>query len=407
MKHIIFLQLFLFTLMANEYTLTVLDEVEVSGELRPRYEVANDGVNKIANAFTTRLNLGLETKKLFSIENLSALIEFNGNINLSLDPYNSLENGKVDYTIIADPAGTRISKLQLKYLWNKTELLAGREAVNLDNERFIGSDNFRQQYQSFDLLSVQDKTLENLELYAAFLARQQAVASSQAFNEALIFNMAYSLAAPMKLVGYTYLINQHSDTYGLSASGVFKTDDMSLKYRIEGAKQVNPTLSTRLQNVDSLYYTFDMKLDYLGFFAGIEYEVLGGGTNATDASFATPYASLHSFNGDADIFLTTPQGGLIDVHSQLGFHSDNLGKFKGDYHFYSSEKVMTNFYGNDSTNLGSEFDLSYEKDIDSVKGLSALIQAAFYFSGTIVQGGQDYTNNVQKVWLQLDYKFLL
>ena len=47
---------------------------------------------------------------------------------------------------------------------------------------------------------------------------------------------------------------------------------------------------------------------------GIEY-LEGNGT----IGFSTPLATLHKFQGFADVFLTTPASGITDAYGKLGY----------------------------------------------------------------------------------------
>jgi hypothetical protein len=81
----------------------------------------------------------------------------------------------------------------------------------------------------------------------------------------------------------------------------------------------------------------------------------------TFASVKTPLATLHKFNGFADVFLTTPDKGLEDLYV-MGAYTLNLGEAVGPL----TAKV---WYHDFSTDEGGE-DLGDEVDAVLVKPLN-------------------------------------
>jgi hypothetical protein len=87
---------------------------------------------------------------------------------------------------------------------------------------------------------------------------------------------------------------------------------------------------------------------------------------------------------------------LCDASATLGYTNPTLGKVMAVYHDFETDKSMGG-----KSDLGSEWDMLYTNNIPMVKGLNGLIKAAFYEGGDIAK----YDKNVEKIWLQLDYKF--
>ncbi|HEY9580790.1 MAG TPA: hypothetical protein VIR65_13110 [Rhizorhapis sp.] len=63
------------------------------------------------------------------------------------------------------------------------------------------------------------------------------------------------------------------------------------------------------------YYMADATLDWQTFSLNGNYEVLG--SDAGVFAFQTPLATLHKFQGWADLFLTTPSAGVRDLNFTL------------------------------------------------------------------------------------------
>ena len=69
-----------------------------------------------------------------------------------------------------------------------------------------------------------------------------------------------------------------------------------------------------------------------------------GGDGA--GSFSTPLATLHKFNGWADLFLATPAAGLRDSYLQLGWATGRW-RLTGVYHRFAADQGGARF-GNEA-----------------------------------------------------------
>src|SRR5262249_28673790 len=87
------------------------------------------------------------------------------------------------------------------------------------------------------------------------------------------------------------------------------------------------------------YINLQAGIGFLGLNFTAGYEQLGSDHGV--AAVQTPLASLHPFNGWADIFTTTPANGLRDYYATLGtgFGIPFLPGFKADltYHEFNSD----------------------------------------------------------------------
>lgn len=181
-------------------------------------------------------------------------------------------------------------------------------------------------------------------------------------------------------------------------------DVAKLNYRVEYAQQGDASMNIHggpKAKADADYYNLDLGASITGILAGVNYEFLSG-TNGTDGKtqFSTPLATLHKFNGWADKFLATPTGGLKDLNVRVGYKAKGFGKLLAIYHDYTADKTMAAGTGR-SDDLGSEIDAVYVNKIPGVKNLKGLLKYASYSKGTV----NGYTNDVQKIWAQLDYRF--
>jgi hypothetical protein len=381
---------------------TFFNNVKASGEIRPRYEfVDTDNAVDNASALTNRLTLGISAD-LFQVDGLSTYLEAT-NVAGSGD-YWDLSNGDIGdkgvYNVVADPSQTRITQAYIDYTTGKTLIRAGRQGVNLDNQRFIGTVNWRQMPQTYDAVAVINNSVENLSLLAAYVWHVNTIFDDDTVKPvgdgfdtgSVLLHASYKFSKALTLTGYAYMLEDIHDTYGIAATGKFAlAANTGLSYRAEYASQTDPSFEdlTTNKTADADYYNIEATLNMSGFLAGARYEVLGAG-NGGNAAFSTPLATLHGQNGWADIFLGTPEDGLVDLNGMIGYKAKGFGVAKLVYHDFSSDRG--------STNYGTETDLLYKNKISAVKGLSGMLKAAFY-------SADDYNVDTTKYWVMFDYKF--
>jgi len=381
--------------------INVLNNVKFSGEIRPRYEYADikDNGKDAANAFTARTTLGVGAD-LFQVDGLSAYLEGSSVNNFGDNNYNggatSGLNFHPQYDLIKDPQQARMTQAYIDYKIGKTLIRAGRQDVNLDNQRFIGTVDWRQMKQTYDAVAVVDNTVENLSLLGAYVGGFIGVGEAQSATntKSVLLHAAYKVNDMLTVTAYDYMLASISDTYGAALTGNINAGVAKLDYRAEYAQQKDPSLEYLVKNVkaDASYYNLDLGANISGFLAGLNYESLGKAEGSATKGFNTPLATLHAFNGWADVFLTsTNNNGLTDVNARLGYADKSLGKVLAVYHKFDAQ-TGTN------KDLGSEFDVSYGNKIPGVNNLTGLVKYAAYSKG-------DTGNDKTVAWLMLDYKF--
>ena len=388
----------------------ILSDVKFKGEVRPRYEFKDNSGSALdaGNSFTNRTNLNIQGT-LLEVDGLNATLELN-----AVNDLNTLDNVGQQTAGEADVA--KMSQANIAYTVSGVTGIVGRKTVNLDNQRFIGSVGWKQNFQTLDLAAVAYGN-DNLSVLLAYVYGVNAIGDSgygtkgQVYNgvtasggtSSVALNVSYKIADPIKLTAYGYLLGSVSDTYGISATGDVKLDDsMKLDYRAEFAVQKDSSLEydnlgPKSTNVDANYYNLDVGANLSGILLGANYEVLGAGNDtAVNGSFQTPLATKHKFNGWADQFLKTPAGGLQDLNLRAGYKAKDFGKVLAVYHMFSTDEEMAG-----KSDLGSEFDAVYVNKIPGVSGLTGMVKAAFYSGGDVAT----YTDDQTMAWLMLDYKF--
>jgi hypothetical protein len=400
-----------FTTLSATDDFTLLSNSKFNGEVKARYESVDvESVARAnANAYTVRLMLGLETT-LFGIDGLTMKVDGTtvqtiGGTKYDSDPLSGL--GDASYEIVADPEQSRFTQGYLQYKYGATTAKAGRQLVNLDNQRFIGSVDWRQMPQSLDAVSLTNTSITGLNLFGAYMYSYETIFDERTYDsKSLILNGSYKISDMLKVTAYDYMLSLErgqfaADTYGLSLTGDIPAGPLKISYHGEYAVQTDATFETTTTNVktknDASYYNLEATASMMGVSLGAGQELLSG-TSGSDGKtkFQTPLATLHKFNGTADKFLITPNGGLVDTYAIIGYGAAGLGKALATYHTYEADVAMGG-----KSDLGSEIDLQYSNTIPGVKGLNGLLKAAFYSGGDVT----NYTKDKDILWVELDYKF--
>jgi len=402
----------------------VFSDVKFKGELRPRYQFTNNKApNKnvtpnvdtdAGHQLTMRTNLNFSAK-LFEIDGLNAEIEMNNVTDFGTQSPKTDDSG-------GEATVSKLSQANISYTNSGVTGILGRKTVNLDNQRFIGSVGWKQNFQTLDIAAVAYGT-DDFNILAAYVYGVNAIkdegniygkrslygggaTSGQTTSAAL--NASYKFVDPVKLTGYAYLLGSASDTYGLAVTGkVAMGDSAKLNYRVEGAIQTKASLKTSGANSaygSAAYLNLDVGANVSGFLMGLNYEVLGGAKDGdTDTTaFQTPLATKHKFNGWADQFLVTPDSGLADLNVRGGYKFDTAGKIIGVYHIFGAAADDASKSVKTGDTYGTEFDIAYSVKLPGVTGVNALLKGAMYMDkgSNIVTKGDSTL-----VWAQLDYKF--
>lgn len=335
-------------------------------DARYRFEyVDQDGLPGDAKASTLRTRLGYETGKF---RNFSALIEAENVSVIGNDSYNNTINGKTQYPIVADIADTQINQAYLAYSgWPQTKIIAGRQVLALDNQRWVGPGSWRQNEQTHDAISVVNTSLENSSFFYAYSRQVNRTLSERSplgtWNDSNIhlLNVSYSGFGLGKLTGYGYLLDipdavaLSTATYGARLEGKQPlAGATSILYAAEYARQSNYAGNTA--DYDLRYYTVESGIHWSSWTLKALYESVG--SNGTQA-VQFPIATVHTFDGWVDKFITTPTNGLDDAAISITYiaKSDdpwlNGTKAQLAYHDFSAERG--------STHYGTEWDASCEQ----------------------------------------------
>ena len=342
----------------SAYAQDIIDSNKLNsfGDARLRYHtVDQDSFEQSAEALSLRIKLGLEVN-LF--ENSTALIEFEGSENF-IEDFNDNLNGQIGRPIISDPSSFEINRLQFQTdLVAGTRLTLGRQTIALDDWRFIGHWNFRQNEQTFDAARIETKIGSGI-LDAAYIGRvQRQFGNNSAMGEfdgdSLILN--YGLITPLgRLVAFYYGLdletgpeeNRQQDlssaTSGVRINGRHKWTDWGLTWDGSIAQQTD--YADNPNDYAALYAAAKLGLEYRNYDFSVKAELLGSDNGQ---AVQTPLGTLHRLNGVADQFLRTPDQGLRDISISAAYKLRNIGIFedvraRATYHWFESDERNDDF----------------------------------------------------------------
>ena len=362
-------------------------------ELRARYEgVEQVGFAEDAEALTIRTRFGWETAPW---RNLKGLIEFE-DVRQLAGGYNDGVPPAEPFPVIADPEVTELNRLQVAWTPAKTfSATLGRQRIVFDDQRFVGSVGWRQDEQTFDAVRT-DLTIGKLRVAAAYLDQVNRVfAEDLDFeSESWLVNATLPISDLLTPTAFVYALDFEeapalsTTTFGVRAAGRGKVGDVGLNwaatYAIQEDNGDNPG------DYELEYWSAEL-IGSLGAFAlRGAYEVLDGDGAR---GFHTPLATLHAFQGWADVFLTTPAAGIEDANLTLTYKApltfarfSNLA-LSARYHDFEAELT--------GADLGEELDLQAAAQITPRISINA--KYADY------DGVTGFASR-QKLWLGVEFK---
>jgi hypothetical protein len=343
-------------------------------DVRLRYEeVGQVPLALGAAALTLRARLGVSTPELLST---SLLVE--GDFLAPLDGQYRPDSAVLyhsQYPVVADPRAHQLNRLALRnHSLPQTTITVGRQRIELDDQRFVGSAGWRQNEQTYDGVRVVNQSIHNLTLDVAYLDRVNRVYtedSPQGVYRGDMFLGNASYKTPLgKLTAFTYLLsfdaiahfanltpaaaaalnpaNASTSTWGLRFAGSRSLGAVKLSYTVSWATQERRGDNPYVFHNDYVLGELAAGWHWLELRAGDEV-MQGNGT----LGFATPLATTHQFDGWADKFLTTPARGLDNRYVALSATLPALGPVRN----LTLKAVHRSFTAElDGTDYGLEWD---------------------------------------------------
>jgi hypothetical protein len=349
-----------------------LTEGELILDARYRYEfVDQNGLARDANAHTVRTRLGYETAMLYDF---SVLIEGENILALGGERFNDTINGKTTYPTVADPEDTRLNRLQLRYAGiPDTDLILGRQLINLDNQRFVGAVDWRQNNQTFDAFSIKNQSVPDTTLFYAYADQVNRIFGTDSpfgtWNNSHIhlFNASYAGLSCGKITGYGYLLDiadakaMSSASFGARFEGkqLFQ-EGLNGLFNLEYAHQAD--YASNPNHFSFHYYSVEPGIGFGSWTLKGQYESIegDGGTTANAMQFAL--GTNHAFDGWVDKFLTTPANGLVDANIGVSYVA------KSEKPYFNGTKVMLVYHDfsaeRGNTGYGTEWDVMLEQTFE-------------------------------------------
>ncbi len=360
-------------------------------EVRGRYEnVDQAGIADAAEAMTLRTRFGWETADWYGFK---ALVEID---DVRVDGgYNDAVGPAEPQPTIADPAVTEFNRAQIT--WSpvpQAAVTAGRQRIILDDARFVGNVGWRQDEQTYDGVRG-DFTVGKLSLTAAWIGQVNRVFAEAADwdSDSWLLRASYPVSDLFTPAAFVYALDFDQSpaastlTTGVRVTGKTRAGPVGVSYAASYAHQSDYADNPGDVGLD--YAAVDLAGTYGVVTLKGSYEMLeGDGTRG----FATPLATLHAFQGWADVFLTTPADGIEDVSASLSAKPPVGGPFKSlnltaVWHNFEAERT--------GASLGEELDLVATAAVS--KNLTALIKYADY------DGAPGYADRT-KLWLGFEFK---
>lgn len=386
---------------AEETLVQAINNGKLLTNIRVRYEyVDQDGIANIAHAKTARIRLGYETG---SWENFSLLGEIDGTTYFGSEEFNSTVNSETTYPVVADPNSFRLDRLNIKYTgFSDTMIKAGRQRIILGDARFVGNVGWRQNEQTFDSVRFTNRSVPNVKIDYSYISHVNSIFGSEAAlgdygSNSNLLDVQYSWPDNFNITGFGHWLDFEEAkkasslaTYGIRLDGIISGPDTAkIGYDATIAHQEN--YADNKTNVNEEYYAIAGSVLWKHVTVKLGYEVFTG--NGTVA-FQTPLATLHKFQGLADVFLTTPVKGLKDFNITLGYQTSPF------FYFLKGINIQTIYHDfeaeNGSTDMGSEFDVLAVFPLD--QGFKIVTMYANY-------DGANFAADRQKFSLGLNYQF--
>jgi hypothetical protein len=304
------------------------------------------------------------------------------------------------YPLVQDPNVTDVNRLYAQYTGlAHTSVRLGRQAVSIDNQRFVGDYDDGPLPQLFNGLTVENTPLANARLLYGYYARVRNAYGVDWQTRINAFNVRYEPLRAVRLAAYAYLQDQASTgsltgfsdnsnrIAGARAWGTLEAAGTTqFFYSLELAQQRpyadgDPRIRAAYQRVGAGARLARASLR-------VEWERLG--SNGGVYGFQTPLGSTQLFTGRADIFATTPAAGLRDLRGVLS------GEFEK-----ASLRLEFHSFRSDDQGL----DLGREWDVGVAYALTPrLVVSADYADYQAPNTGAGF-RSTQKAWISARYIF--
>lgn len=366
-------------------------------ETRLRNEYADQEGLEDANALTFAARFGYEVEP---VSRLSFLVEGEW-IEQLTNNYTDTVRIVPGRPVIADPEDIQLNRFQVRYAFDeKSAVTIGRQRIVFDDARFVGNVIFRQNEQTYDAASVDWAASDHVRVRYAYLDRvnrifggESAMGEFQSDSHVSQVDLTNAdLGALSLFVNALDFSNSPINsqfTYGFRWNRTFKANDWRMRVDFDAARQEDYRANTA--DYDVYYGKAKASIGRGAVDVAVAGEWLQG-----DGGFAfqTPLATLHAFQGFADVFLRTPAEGLRDFNLGLTWKASNppVGK---SFSLLTRGHIFTDDSG--SVLFGREFDALARLGLND--WLTLEFRSAWF------DGRDPRFPNKTRIWLAVETKF--
>ncbi|MGE9271554.1 MAG: hypothetical protein ACQKBU_12185, partial [Verrucomicrobiales bacterium] len=312
------------------------------------------------------------------------------------------------HTVIADPETNELNRAWIQYQGFDSTLKGGRQRIILDNAALVGNVGWRQNEQTYDAISFANQSVDDLTLFYSYANRANRIFGSDASGALRSFagdlhflNVKFEGINSVDLTGYAYLMDFNetaanggyisNNTYGAIATSQIN----QWSFRAEAALQTDTDSSPA--GVDDAAYL------HLNSGYALGSHTVGLGWEYLDEDFVTPLATVHAFNGFADVFIGRRIGlaynpGLNDLYVSHKWSTGFWGlQFAQFLHFFGDNDTEFDF--------GWEYDAVLSKKFD--EHFTAIAKFAYYDAAGPTGKAVNYAPmlDTTRISLELNYKF--
>ena len=336
-----------------------LPNIVAFADARLRFERVEASLPADVSVLTLRLRPGVE---ISLNDRASVLAELEGVIDLS---DRNWSDGR-ERRLVPDRRNLQLNRVQLNYAIGNGHVVAGRQRIELADERFVGSAGFRQNDQTYDGVRASGTTARGFSFdfsYIRGVNRFNSFAGmpSRFSGDSYLMNIGF--ATPVgRLTLFDYamdLANREppivdrrasNQTFGASLLGSAHRSGVDIEWRADFARQHDFAGNPLRYRAD--YSRIKLKVD--NGWGALILTREGLGSNGY-TSFQTPLGSNHAFLGSAEVFVNPPPTGVVDRSVEAVLRSPALGSVRSVSVFARHHWFDASF---GSAKLGAEWDFS-------------------------------------------------
>jgi len=411
-------------------------DIKISGELRPRFEYANnalssgtkDPLKSDTRTFTTmRTRIGVkatvdsDTSGFIQIQDVRTF----GGATPTGAPPSITQTGT---SVSASGLDIHQAYIDLKNILDTgLALKIGRQELVFDEHRLIGNIGWIQQGQTFDAVRGYYGLTDALSV-TAFAAKTVAFVTHPTLAATIVpgngfessfsgVRLNYSLGGKDRITPYFY----HALNASRTGAGPDAVPDIAqrldyigayilthidrFRIRLDGAYQFGNITNTVDTRAFMLTANVSTNVDIAnGANVMLWFDYLSGDDGSDPTSkktFITPYATNHAYYGFMDNFLNIPSQGLMDAAVKVWIKPTKKLKIKVDGHWFRSTESTTAFSSKD---LGKEIDVTGIYPL--AKNTKLVLGYSHFFSGNLL--AQASGHNLQDgnwAYAMMDFKF--